>query len=237
MPKSQRLWSHTYAYLLDQIHSMKAGENQLEPEEELTRKLGVSRSTVREATQALLQEGYLTRRHGKGNFAHPSVSQLRYRMDLTSDFSKLLDTGDGPVVCQTLRSGCVPCREVMRRRFPVPCTTVYELDWLYSVGERPMLFCRTSIPEEMLQRQPEPLSTDDSLFPWIRTYCGRDFAYYATHLGCRCEEDACRALQLPSGTALFNWQEVFYDLSDVPVAFCDIFFHPEHVDLTMVLRP
>ena len=54
MPKSQRLWSHTYAYLLDQIHSMKAGENQLEPEEELTRKLGVSRSTVREATQALL---------------------------------------------------------------------------------------------------------------------------------------------------------------------------------------
>ena len=158
-------------------------------------------------------------------------------MDLTSNFSKLLDTGDGPVVCQTLRSGYVPCREVMRRRFPVPCATVYELDWLYSVGERPMLFCRTSIPEEMLQRQPEPLAADDSLFPWVRAYCGRDFAYYATHLGCRCEEDACRALQLPSGTVLLNWQEVFYDLSDVPVAFCDIFFHPEHVDLTMVLRP
>ena len=62
MPKSQRLWSHTYTYLLDQIHGMKAGENQLEPEEELTRKLGVSRSTVREATQALLQEGYLDRK-------------------------------------------------------------------------------------------------------------------------------------------------------------------------------
>ena len=74
--KPERLWNHTYDYLRGQIAQMSAGHNRLEPEEELTRRLGVSRATVREATQALVQEGYVTRRHGKGNFAHPSVASL-----------------------------------------------------------------------------------------------------------------------------------------------------------------
>ena len=235
--KPERLWNHTYDYLRGQIAQMSAGHNRLEPEEELTRRLGVSRATVREATQALVQEGYVTRRHGKGNFAHPSVASLDYRMDLTSDFIRLLDTGEGAVLCRNLRSAFGPCRESMRQRFPAPCSAVYEQDWLYQTGERPMIFCRVSLPEEMLLRPPRPAGSDESLFSWVQTYCGRDFAYYATHLGCRGDPDAARALALPAGQVMLNWQEIFYDLSDTPVAFCDVFFHPEHMDLTMVLRP
>ena len=142
--KPERLWNHTYDYLRGQIAQMSTGHNRLEPEEELTRRLGVSRATVREATQALVQEGYVTRRHGKGNLAHPSVASLGYRMDLTSDFIRLLDTGEGAVLCRNLRSAFGHCRESMRQRFPAPCSAVYEQDWLYQTGERPMIFCRVS---------------------------------------------------------------------------------------------
>lgn len=232
----ERLWNHTYDYLRDQILHMAPGANRLEPEEDLTRRLGVSRATVREATQALMKEGYVTRRHGKGNFGHPSVAQLRRRLDLTADLLQLLDTGDGPVACRSLRAGRGPCRTAMAKHFPVPCGEVYEQDWLYTVGEAPMVFCRIGLPVELFQREPQPADPDQSLYQWVSVYCGRDFAYYAAHLGCGADPDANAALDLPAGQALMEWQEIFYDLSDFPVAFCDIFFRPE-ADLTMVLRP
>ena len=108
--KLSRLWNQTYQVLLNKIRTMKPGENRMEPEEELTRSLSVSRATVREAMQSLVREGYITRRHGKGNFAHPSVMGLRHRIDLTADFLQLIRTAGEEPVCRNLRCGYAPTR-------------------------------------------------------------------------------------------------------------------------------
>ncbi|MCI6256220.1 GntR family transcriptional regulator [Pseudoflavonifractor sp. HCP28S3_F10] len=235
--KRSRLWNQTYQVLLNKIRTMKPGENRMEPEEELTRSLSVSRATVREAMQSLVREGYITRRHGKGNFAHPSVMGLRHRIDLTADFLQLIRTAGEEPVCRNLRCGYAPAGETMRAVFPGPCGTVYELFWRYSLGEKDMIFCKISFPEEVLTEEPQPPRQNETLADWMARYCGRDFAYYAAHLRCKADEDANWALGLPAGTVVQNWQEIVYDLSDRPVAFCDVFFHPEHMDLSMVLRP
>ena len=237
MKPSERLWGRAYAYLLARIRAVRAGENRLESEEELAQQLSVSRATVREATQVLTREGYLTRWHGKGIFAHPSVDALRHRMDLTTDFLRLLDTGAGAVHCQVVRSGFGPCGAAMARRFPIPCDSVYEQEWLYQVDETPMIFCKVSLPSDLLQATPGLPTPGQSLADWIAHYCGRDSAYYAAHLGCRADPGANWALRIPPETVVQNWQEILYDLTDTPVAFCDIFFHPEYMDLSMVLRP
>lgn len=235
--KAERLWNQTYAYLRAQIRTVCPGRNRIAPEEELAQALNVSRATVREAIQLLTREGYITRRHGKGTFVHPSVEKLRHRMDLTTDFMQLLNTGDGAVTCRKLRSGYGPCSPAMRRRFPLPCDTVYEQNWLYCVDDQPMIFCKIAVPDHLLQDSPEGGEPAETLAEWITCHCGLDFAYYATHLGCKADPDANWALDLSADTVIQNWQEVLYDLSDTPVAFCDIFFHPEQVDLSMVLRP
>lgn len=235
--KASRLWGRTYEVLLEKIRGMKSGENRLEPEEVLTRQLEVSRATIREAMQTLVREGFITRRHGKGNFAHPSVTGLHHRIDLTADFLGLISTDEEKAVCRNLRFGYAPVGEVMRAQFPAPCETVYEQYWLYLLEEKPFIFCKISFPEEMLVTSPEPPGLNETLVDWIPRYCNRDFAYYAAHLRCKADAEANWALKLPRETVVQNWQEIAYDLSDTPVAFCDIFFHPEHMDLSMVLRP
>ncbi|NCE63669.1 GntR family transcriptional regulator [Pseudoflavonifractor sp. 524-17] len=235
--KSRRLWSQTCGVLLESIRRMRPGENRLETEEALTRRLNVSRATVREAMDTLVWQGYVTRRQGKGNFAHPSVGQLRHRMDLDADFLRLIRTEDQEGDCRNLRCGFARASQAMARRFPRPCGRVYELHWLYTLGETPMIFCKIALPEEVLTLPPEPPARGETLYQWIARFCGRDFAYFAAHLGCQADEDAAQALALPRETVVQNWQEIFYDLSDEPVAFCEVFFHPENMDLSMVLRP
>jgi GntR family transcriptional regulator len=89
-------------YLLKQIQKMDPGNNQLEPENLLSKKLGMSRETVRKAMSLLIREGVITRWHGKGNFGHPAVSNLVMRVDINSDFRRILRNAGYKV--ETVRS-------------------------------------------------------------------------------------------------------------------------------------
>ena len=124
--KPGKLWSKAYHALLEQIRGMRAGDNRLPPEEDIAASLQISRATVREAMQVLLSEGFVTRRQGKGNFAHPSVFSLNSRIDLTPDFLRLLSTQEQPAMRKFLSCGYGPASEAMRARWPVPCDQAYQ---------------------------------------------------------------------------------------------------------------
>lgn len=233
--RATKLWNEAYRVLRREILAMVPGENRLPSEEELSRQLGVSRATVREAMQELVKQGYVTRRHGKGNFGHPSVAGLTHRMDLTMDFLELFRTGDQPVDCTPLESGPAQASPAMARRYPQPCGAVFSQTWRYTLGDSPLLLCRVETPAGLLPPDP-PLPQACQLIPWIAALSGRDVAYYACHMGCRNDPEAARALGLDGETALLNCQEILYDIQDEPVSFCDLYFHPDHTDLSMVLR-
>lgn len=233
--KACKLWSETYEALRREILAMSPGENRLPSEEELSRQLGVSRATVREALQALVREGYVTRRQGKGNYGHPSVEGLRHRFDLSADFMDLFGAGGREVVCQPLRSGAAPAGPAMCSRFPGGGGPVFFQEWRYDLEGAPIILCRVETPAALLPPDP-PLPGDCRLVGWLSALAGLDVAYYAAHVGCRGDAAAAGALDLPPATVMLNWQEILYDIHDAPVSFCDLFFHPEHTDLSMVLR-
>ena len=233
--RATKLWNETYQVLRREILAMKPGSNRLPSEEELSRTLGVSRATVREAMQELVRQGYVTRRHGKGNFGHPSVAGLGQRMDLTVDFLELFRTEDQQVGAIPLESGPAQASPAMQARYPQPCGAVFAQTWLYLLGDKPIILCRVETPIELLPSDP-PLPDRCCLTPWLARVAGRDVAYYASHMDCRTDDSADRALGLREGTALLNRQEILYDIQDQPVSFCDVYFHPEYTDLSMALR-
>jgi GntR family transcriptional regulator len=78
----------------------KAGD-QLPTEAELSRQLGVSEGTVRQAILALVKESRLTRRSGKGTF----VSRLRFDESFTRFFRfKSKESSGEPVLSVTVRA-------------------------------------------------------------------------------------------------------------------------------------
>lgn len=230
------LRSKTYHALRRKIDAMGAGSNRFAPEEDIAQELGVSRSTVREAMQRLQREGHMTSRKGKGNFGHPSVSSLRQRIDLTSDFMKLLDNGSDPVLCRCLYyKECEPSAP-MRDRFSLNTARVFRQYWLYSVSDAPMIFCRIETPRELFVRPPLPPLEQFHFLRWLEEYCGIDVAYSSAHFSCASDNEAGEALGLEAGVNMLRWQEIVFDLLDRPISFADIYFHPERMDLSMVLK-
>lgn len=230
------LRSKTYQALSRKIYAMRAENNRFAPEDEIAQELGVSRSTVREAMQRLQREGHMTSRKGKGNFGHPSVSSLAQRIDLTSDFMKLLDNGKDTVVCRCLFFEEGEPSAAMQERFSGNTTRVFRQYWLYSVSDAPMIFCRIETPRDLFAKPPEPPQTQFHFLRWLEEYCKIDVAYSSAHFSCASDSGANEALELNADSHMLRWQEIVFDLNDRPVSFADIYFHPEYVDLSMVLK-
>lgn len=233
--KSDKLWQQVYEILLQEIKSMKPGENRLPSEEELAEQLQVSRATVREAMQGLIRDGYLTRRHGKGNFVHPSAVHMQNRIDLTADFIELLSREGSTASCIQLKHSILPLQQIAVPYFP-ECLKLFSQTNLYQDGkEHPCIYCITLVPMENMEKEPMP-TMGQRLEGWLEEFCGKDIAYYSTSLKCSMNKDVNECFSLPSDTWLQNWQEVVYDIYDEPVAFVDLYFHPENVPLSMVLK-
>ncbi len=234
--KAENLRQQAYQALLDEISTMQPGENRLPSEEELSRTLQISRTTIREVMQLLVGEGYVTRRHGKGNFGHPSATRLPRRIDLSSDFLELLGTPGQPAACRVLHSAFAAPSQAMLKRFPACPPRVYSQNWLYTQGEKPMIFCQISVPESLLAQPPQPAQPSQHFSGWLAGYCQADAAYYSVHLGCQKEGEASAAFGISAGFVLPNWQEIVYDIHDEPIAFCNLFFHPENAEISMAMR-
>lgn len=233
--KSDKLWQQVYRILLEEIKNMKPGNNRLPSEEELADQLQVSRATTREAMQALIRDGYLTRRHGKGNFVHPSAFKLQNRIDLTADFIELLSREGSQASCIPLKYSILPLPDIAAPYFP-ECMEVFSQTNLYKDGlGNPCIYCTTLVPMENMQKEPI-VPMKHRLEGWLAEFCGKDTAYYATSLKCTKNTDVNDYFNLPSSTWLQNWQEVIYDIYDEPSAFVDLYFHPENTPLSMILK-
>ncbi len=231
------LRSKTYQALRRKVSVMRAGNNRFTPEDDIAQELGVSRSTVREkAMQRLQREGHMTSRKGKGNFGHPSVSALAQRIDLTSDFMKLLDNGTDPVVCRCLFFEEGEPDAAMRARFTGKADRVFRQYWLYSVSDMPMIFCRIETPLDLFVKTARAAAGAVPFPALAGGICGIDVAYSFRPFHLLVRRGGKRALGLEPAAYMLRWQEIVFDLSDRAVSFADIYFHPERVDLSMVLK-
>ncbi|MDD6435809.1 MAG: GntR family transcriptional regulator [Clostridiales bacterium] len=224
--------------LIEMIEGMSSGANRFPTEEALSNILGVSRSTVRGALLNLNKKGYVTSRQGSGNYGHPSSLKMKERIDLCGDFLKLINTGDDNVHFESIRNKYIDADEFVKKNYPYDCERVYAMDWVYYSDDKPCILSRNRIPAQLVKKDPDlkNLSDKDLLATWLVQCCDREFAYFATHMNARADVEACKLFGVPEDSLLLNWWQIAYDIYDEPVALCDIYFHPENTDISLVVR-
>ena len=143
-------------HLIEQIRRLQPGANRLETEEALAERLGTSRATIREAMASLIREGYVTRKQGKGSFGHPGIAGLQMRIDMNSDFRRLIrDSGGRVHVDRSPAVITTPSLQMLKRMPEARQDQVVAFDWNYRDGEEQVINCRVELLRHLMKEVPD----------------------------------------------------------------------------------
>ncbi len=233
--KDAFLFEGAYETLAKQIAEMKPGENRLPREDEVAESLGVSRSTIREALKKLMDIGAVTKIQGKGNFAHPSIFKVENRVDLDSDFYKLLSQSYDDVELTTLWLGENPPSDIFKENFEITENeNIYAMEWVYYAGVRPRIYGFFELPLDIFKDFPAQSDKVFNLGEFGKRYLKSDITYCSMELKCAQNEKAAKLFGVPIDTYMQCWIEKIYDINDNRVGLCKFFMHPEHMVMSIV---
>jgi DNA-binding GntR family transcriptional regulator len=134
--------------------------SKLPNEQLLAERFRVSRATVREAVGALVEGGYLVRRHGSGTYV-TSVPTHRHALDATLSYTRMIrEAGMRPglrvLATQTRPATAEECTEL---KLPAG-QPIREVERLRTADDAPVVYSLDRIPETLLAGVPdEALST------------------------------------------------------------------------------
>ncbi len=232
------LYLQAKEYLLDQIKRMKPGENKLEPENLLTAKLGMSRETIRKAMSTLIQEGIITRKHGKGNFGHPAVTNLQMRIDVNSDFRRMLTTlGYSVRSIRSEVSMISPTAGMLRRMPEAADSKVVCFDLEFYADGILAIHGKVELLQDIVVNMPEPGEYLDNMNEFLGEHCTTESNHTTAWL---IAENAGRTFGglfgIKPSVSLLCWEEIYYNLYDQKMGYIKIHFNPAVMDLSLLLK-
>ncbi|MBB4711021.1 GntR family transcriptional regulator [Streptomyces luteogriseus] len=197
-------------------HGILAPGNLLGNEVDLSVRLGLSRPTVRQAIQSLVDKGLLVRRRGVGTqVVH---SQVRRPLELSSLYDDLETAGQAPTT-EVVRNEVVPASCDVAAALGVPeGGEVTVLDRLRRTHGRPVALLRNHLPVSLLDLDGARLEST-GLYRMMRS-AGITLHSARQTIGARAAtaEEAFR-LDEREGAALLTMQRTAYDDTGRPVEY------------------
>lgn len=151
--------------LLEKINSGFYQENDIIPTElELSEKYGVSRPTVRQAVQALVNEGYLERRKKRGTIVRKTKIKQEFTHVIESFDSEMNRKGIAPKT-NVLNFSIERANEEVAENLNIELNEeIYKLVRLRYAGEEPVVVVTTYIPKKMFPKLEEVDFTTQLLY-------------------------------------------------------------------------
>jgi GntR family transcriptional regulator len=184
-------------------------------EQEMSEKFRVSRATVREAYRALIDAGYLSRRHGTGTF----VNRLpqRHALDLNLSYTAMIQaagfTPSIKVISQRIEAADDEDRVRLRLD---PGDEIVVVERVRLADDRPVVYSVDRIP---LQIVPENIRSNlgPSLFDMLEDASRGARAGRARLLPVLAGEPESGFLKVKAGAPLLYFDEVDFDREGTPV--------------------
>lgn len=146
---------HLYLQVIEQIkrdieHGIFKEKQKLPSEFQLSKTLGVSRATLREALRILEEDGVVTRRHGVGTFVNSKPLFTSGIEELDSVTGMILKSGMTPG-SQYLSADLIDPTEKDKARFsPLEVTSLAKVERVRTADDEPVVYCTDKIPEGLL---------------------------------------------------------------------------------------
>ncbi|WEO94060.1 GntR family transcriptional regulator [Streptomyces sp. FXJ1.172] len=205
-------------------------------EVDLSVRLGLSRPTVRQAIQSLVDKGLLVRRRGVGTqVVH---SQVKRPLELSSLYDDLESAGQGPTT-RVLRNEPVPaCADVAAALGLAEGAEVIVLERLRRTHGQPVAFLRNYVPPALLELPAQRLEST-GLYRMLRS-AGIVLHSARQSVGARsATAEEAALLDEEEGAALLTMRRTAYDDTGRPVEYgVHVYRASRYVfDFQLLVRP
>ena len=201
-------------------------------EVELAGTLGLSRPTLRQAIQVLVDKGMLVRKRGVGT--QVVGSQIRRPVELTSLHDDLVRGGQQPrtdvLCCEVVEASDDAARELAVDAG----TAVWSLERLRRVADEPLALLHNYLPVDVVDLRAADLE-NESLYALLRR-AGIVLRVANQRIGARrAEAREARLLDERRGAPLLTMQRVAYDDAGRAIEFGNHTYRPERYSFELTL--
>ncbi|WP_430785831.1 GntR family transcriptional regulator [Virgibacillus flavescens] len=222
---------HLYLRVIEEIkrdiQKEKYKEKEKLPSEfQLSKQLGVSRATLREALRILEEENVVTRKHGVGTFVNPKPIFSSGIEQLNSVTSMIVNSGRNPG-SQYLSTELLEPMEDDRLRFsPQEIHTLAQIERVRTADNEPVVFCIDKIPEGIIPL--DSVHEVDSIFKLIEEHSHKRIAYAVTHIEPIGYHDRIyEILKCDPEQSLLLLKQMHYTEEDEPVLYSANYFRSD----------
>ncbi|MFC7320503.1 GntR family transcriptional regulator [Halobacillus campisalis] len=222
---------HLYLQVIEQIkRDIEKGlyleKEKLPSEFQLSKSLGVSRATLREALRILEEESIVTRRHGVGTFVNPKPVFTSGIEELDSVTGMISKSGMTPG-SQYLSAELIEPTEDERNRFsPVSLHKLAKVERVRTADQQPVVYCKDRIPDGLIPL--DQVREADSLFGILERYTGKSISYAVTDIEpIGYHERISPILNCEPDQALLLLKQMHYTKEDEPVLLSSNYFRAD----------
>ncbi|HIY21440.1 MAG TPA: GntR family transcriptional regulator [Candidatus Flavonifractor merdigallinarum] len=205
-------------------------KNKLPSEAALANRLGISLVTLRESLMMLALEGYITKRHGSGNYVHPSTLDYENRIYCYTEYLHKKGYHAG---IQLFAQEWTPANQREAEMLGVQEGERLLVNRLvYLADEHPAIYTIHRIPARLLIREDVAQMPFAQIHILIRDYMGRELAHALNdYQPIAAQGTYAQRLALAEETPILSNHQVFYDISDQELVYSTNYFHPEYYQL------
>ncbi|WP_121639880.1 GntR family transcriptional regulator [Virgibacillus sp. Bac330] len=222
---------HLYLQVIDQIkkdiHNGTYKENEKLPSEfQLSKVLGVSRATLREALRILEEDNIVTRKHGVGTFVNPKPVFSSGIEQLTS-VTYMIEQSGKKAGTEYLFTDIREATDKEKSRFaPHVVEQLVEIERVRTADGEPVVFCVDKIPEKIIPV--ESIQQADSFFKLMEDYANKRVAYAVTYIEpIGYHERIYKTLNCHKGQTLLLLRQMHYTSEDEAVLYSANYFRSD----------
>ncbi|HUC81734.1 MAG TPA: GntR family transcriptional regulator [Flavisolibacter sp.] len=213
---------------------LRPGER-LPSEAELSKQLGVSRATLREALRLLEEEKIVIRRHGVGTFINskPVFSGGIGELFSVTDAIERQGYSAGTMILKTFFGESA---EEERKKLSLnPGEGVLNVERIRTADGEHVVYCVDRIPAHLV---PEGYTAvGESIFKWLESVTGLRIAYAVAEIEpMGYNEKVSNLLQCDKSTPLLLLKQIHYDESERPVLYSHNYFRADKIHFHVVRR-
>ncbi|MFD1360393.1 GntR family transcriptional regulator [Lentibacillus salinarum] len=222
---------HLYLQVIDQLkRDIESGQyktkQKLPSEYQLSKELGVSRATLREALRILEEENVVTRRHGVGTFVNPKPIFSSGIEQLHSVTYMIEQSGKVPGSQFLSTEFQEPTEDEQIKFAPKEIHTLAKVERVRTADQEPVVFCIDKLPEGLIPL--DRAHKADSIFKLMEEYSGKEIAYAVTHIEPISYHDRIyEILKCDPEQSLLLLKQMHYTADDEPVLYSANFFRSD----------